>query len=78
MCLMMQEGEELRWRQRKSRLRVTHLDPSLVSHVHSMVTRLAAAIDLMSLARRSKVLRAVDSGSLPVLHLDDRGSRESS
>lgn len=57
-------------------LQITHLDPSLVSHVHGMVTRLATAIDLMSLAGRSEIFSAVDSGSLPVLHLDDRGSRK--
>lgn len=55
--------------------RGTHLNPSLVSHVDSVVACFAASIDLLSLAWRRNFL-CVYSGSLPVLHLDDRGRRE--
>lgn len=55
---------------------VTHLDPSLVLHVKGVITRLAAAIDLMSFARRSEVIGIAVGRSLPVLHLDDGRRRE--
>ena len=54
----------------------TYLDPSLVLHVDAIVSRLAAAIHCLSLTRRSKIVRAVDGWSLPVLHLDEGGRRK--
>lgn len=56
--------------------KVTHLDPSLVLHVEGVITRLAAAIDLMPFAGRSEIIGVADGRSLPVLHLDDGRRRE--
>lgn len=60
-----------RW-QRKH-LCVTHLEPSAIVGI---LDGLAAAIDLLTLAWGSEIVSAVGSGSLPVLHLDDRGGRK--
>lgn len=58
----------LMWKKKRG----THLDPGLVT---SIVTRLAAAVNLLPLAWRSHLVGAAD-GSLPVLHLGDRGGRK--